>query len=76
MHHYVGATTMLIESGAEMRGRMTREPVSALTLPSGRGPTAVCVYSTAELLNAAYSTSGMSCPVEVLSQPRSGVYHT
>ena len=33
MHHYVGATTMLIESGAEMRGRMTREPVSALTLP-------------------------------------------
>ena len=30
MHHYVGATTMLIESGAEMRGRMTREPVRAL----------------------------------------------
>ena len=29
MHHYVGATTMLIESGAEMRGRMTREPVRA-----------------------------------------------
>ncbi len=27
MHHYVGATTMLIESGAEMRGRMKREPV-------------------------------------------------
>lgn len=42
MHHYVGATTMLIESGAEMRGRMTREPVSARTLLRGCGFAAVC----------------------------------
>ena len=35
MHHYVGATTMLIESGAEMRGRKTREPVRALSLLVG-----------------------------------------
>ena len=27
MHHYVGATTMLVEAGAELRGRMTRAPV-------------------------------------------------
>lgn len=43
MHHYVGATTMLIESGAEMRGRKTREPVSALRLVVGFEVTGVCV---------------------------------
>ena len=28
MHHYVGATTLLVESGAELRGRQSRAPVS------------------------------------------------
>ena len=27
MHHYVGATTLLVEGGAELRGRKSRVPV-------------------------------------------------
>ena len=34
MHHFVGATTFLVESGAEMRGRQQRAPVSAIPYAS------------------------------------------
>lgn len=30
VHHYVSSTTFLLGSGAELRGQMTREPVSLL----------------------------------------------
>jgi hypothetical protein len=34
MHHFVGATTFLVESGAEMRGRQQRTPVGATACAS------------------------------------------
>ena len=42
MHHFVGATTFLVEAGAELRGRQQRAPVSILSTNS-------CIHLTVDL---------------------------
>ena len=62
MHHYVGATTMLIESGAEMRGRMKREPVQP---PSSKLP--LCLLLGLAVLHGAKQTPPLNSTCQSVS---------